>query len=1169
MRFRILGGLEVRDAAGRLVDLGGPKQRAVLAALLVAQGRPVSAAQLTDQVWGDDPPANPETSLQAYVSNLRRALEPDRKPREPARLLVTHAAGYALLAERADVDLTAFEDDVRAGRAALAQGDVAGARATLVAALERHSGPPLPELAGLPWVDEVASWVAALHRQALDARVEAGLLLAEHAELVPVLERAIVEHPYEERLRTHLALALYRGGRQRDALDTLASARRVLLDEVGVDLGPEARRLEQDILEQSPALDLSREVPRPGRAPATEVERAGAALEPSGAPGRREAARARDEAWDERPFIGRGHELEVLLAAATASAGGNGRPVVISGEPGIGKTRLVEELISRLPAATVVAWGRCPESAASAAYWPCIQIGRQLEGAGVIPTDLATQLLPADDVQPMGEDPTADRLHLHVAVAKMLAASTHPLVLVVDDLQWADASSLRVIEFIAGELRSTRALLVVTVRPVGIEGSGPLLDCLGEMARQPGAVRLDLDGLSGDDVRLWMAGRSAGAVDPRVAEVVHDRTGGNPFFVNEVVELLTADGRTVDADAVRRGSGVPAAVQDVVRRRVSRLPVPTQKLLSAASIVGRMFDLDVVAAVVEEPVPDLLDRIEPALDVGLIEDTDVPGRFQFSHALVAETLAAEVSSTRRTRLHARTALALARLRASDLEGHLADLAHHAVEGAIAGTAAEAYDWSTRAARQATMRLAHEEAAEHWQRATRALELARPDDAIGRYDALREEGLAWLRVDAVDAGYTALVRALDLACALGDTDRIATAAADMSIDGVWNTGEVALTSVDAVSSLERALAMLPETPTPQRVLAMSALSEAAYWVRPPELLDDLTARAVADARTLHDPLTLGRALAKRNQALWRAASFDGRAEAAEELFAMAEEHDLPPNIEAMARFGMGGVSWERADVASALQQAAQAQQIAHRLGSPALMTQVDWFVATLAAFRGRLQEAEALCDRAFELYRRTRRWSADTLDAGLRMSIQMEQGRIDEIRARRDVLLDSPYRPWFQEGYAYGLVQFGLVDEAADLLADAPLPPLIDSWLFLGLIGAATHVRNALGNREAVATLLELLRPYEGRLATTGTGSAFGDVHLALAAGLRFLGDHAAAAHHADRSVGVLTGAGAGPDLVRALLLRAELVPASADADRARAVELVERLDLPLLRSRLA
>jgi hypothetical protein len=391
---------------------------------------------------------------------------------------------------------------------------------------------------------------------------------------------------------------------------------------------------------------------------------------------------------------------------------------------------------------------------------------------------------------------------------------------------------------------------------------------------------------------------------------------------------------------------------------------------------------------------------------------------------------------------------------------------------------------------------------------------------------------------------------------------------MSIDGVWGTGEVALTTVDAVSSLERALAVLPETPSARRVLALGALAEAAYWVRPPEQLDALTARAVADARSLGDPLVLGRALAKRSQALWRASSFEERVAAAQELYALLEDEDLPPDLEAIARFGLGAVSWEAADVATAEAEAGRAQQLAHRLGAPALLTQVVWFAATLAAFRGHLQEAEALCDRAYDLYRRTRRWSADTLDAGLRMPIQMEQGRLEDLRARRDVLLDSPYRPWFQEGYAFGLVELGQLDEAAEVLADAPMPPLVDSWLFLGLVAASLHVRIALDARAPVAALLEVLQPYQGRLATTGTGSAFGDVHLALAAGHRFLGDRDTARRHADASIEVLGRNGAGPDLVRALLLRAELDETAAAADLQRAAALVDQLDLPLLRTRL-
>jgi hypothetical protein len=254
------------------------------------------------------------------------------------------------------VDATAFEDRVRAGRAALAAGDAATARQELSAALALWTGPPLPELAGTGWVDEATAWLEGVRRQALEASFEAGLALGEHAELVPDLQRAIVEHPFHERLHAQLALALYRSGRQRDALDVLARARTVLRDEVGIEPGIELKRLEADILDQAPALDLAPSpVPAPARPAIVEVE----------------TLTSPDVDMERCPtFVGRQRELDALLEAAGAAAQRSGRPVVVSGEPGIGKTRLVEELVSCLPPTTVVAWGRCPESAAGAAYGP-------------------------------------------------------------------------------------------------------------------------------------------------------------------------------------------------------------------------------------------------------------------------------------------------------------------------------------------------------------------------------------------------------------------------------------------------------------------------------------------------------------------------------------------------------------------------------------------------------------------------------------------------------------------------------------------------------------------------------------------------------------------------------------------------------------------------------
>ena len=213
LRCRVLGGLAV-DVGGRPADLGGPKQRAVLATLLAAPGRAVSIERMVDQVWGDDPPERAETSLQAYVSNLRRVLEPDRRPREPPQVLVTRPAGYALVVDPRDVDLTRLEELATEGHARLRDDDPEGAIAALDEALALWQGPPLPELAGTPWVDALSARLTQVHLEAIEDRVEAALALGESGRLVADIEAAIDEHPFRERLRGQLALALYRSGRR-------------------------------------------------------------------------------------------------------------------------------------------------------------------------------------------------------------------------------------------------------------------------------------------------------------------------------------------------------------------------------------------------------------------------------------------------------------------------------------------------------------------------------------------------------------------------------------------------------------------------------------------------------------------------------------------------------------------------------------------------------------------------------------------------------------------------------------------------------------------------------------------------------------------------------------------------------------------------------------------
>lgn len=747
MTFELLGGLNVRRD-GAAVDLGGRKQRAVLAVLALHADAPVPADRIIDHVWGDDAPARADASLQAYVSKLRRLLEPARPAAAGPAVLVTEPGGYRLVVQRAEVDLSRFDDLRDAATAAQAVGDLDTAAQHYDAVLALH-GPLLPEMADEHWVAEAAARVEAAHADALDGAFETKLALGGGRELIADLETAVAAHPFQERLRGHLALALYRAGRQTDALRSLAHARRALADEIGVEPGPQLRQLEADILAHAPHLAA------PG--PSPRVSLPARSTPPAHAPSSGGAI----------GLVGRTDELDRLVDAARVAAAGEGRAVVISGEPGIGKTRLAEELVATVSNGEhVVVWARCQESASSAPYWGYTQIAEQVLAAGVI-SDTAREEISAVGGGVHTIDPAADRLALHSSMVAALRSLDRPLLIVVDDLQWADASSLRALEFVAGALSSVPVLLVATVRPVGADAPPPLVACLAELARQAGSQRVDLAGLSHAEVATWLSRRSdAAAADP-VAAFVHERTGGNPFFVGELVELLARQDRLTDVTAAR-GASVPAAAVDVVRRRVGLLPAGTQQLLATASIFGLVIDLDVLAQVAGLDVADALDTLDPAVEAGLlVEDRDGPGRLRFAHALVADALAAELSLARRARLHAAVVEAIESLRSANLDEHLPALVHHARAGVLAGTAPRAFDYAVRAARAAGVRIAFEAEAAYWDEARALLDLARPGDRQARDDVLVALGRARRRADDLTGSQDALLDAITATDAAGD------------------------------------------------------------------------------------------------------------------------------------------------------------------------------------------------------------------------------------------------------------------------------------------------------------------------------------------------------------------------------------------------------------------
>ena len=626
LRFDLFGGLRVRRDE-EIVDLGPPKQRTVLALLLLDLDRVVSVDRLVELMWDDDRDGA-IASLQAYVSRLRRSLEPDRLPRNPATILLTQPPGYRVSVEPKQVDLHRFEAAVRGGLASVGQGDLADAKSTLDEALAIWSGPLLPELGDLPVVVDAARRADGLRLSAIEAAGQVRLDLGDHTAAATLLESEAITHPGRERLAAILALAQYRGQRQADALATIRRCRRELRESSGLAVGAEwngskptsSTRRFGSITHRRRATALTAR--RPLRPPITRTIRSSS---------------------------DRDRELEATAKLLDSMAATHGTAVVVSGEPGIGKTSLAGAIIGAASArGWRTAWARCAEHRSNPPLWVATQVAEQL-GHDTFDVTVAP---PATDGEPAGEG----RFQVFRSFIDGLAETDHPLAIAIDDLQWADPDSLRLIEHLAVEVASLQVLLVVTTRPLADDAPSALVDTLAELSRVAGSLQLRLDGLTATDVDEWMARRSDD-VAPGVAGLIHERTGGNPLFVKELTELLATDGRLGDETMARAARAIPPAIQFVVRRRVSHLDRSAQRLLSLAAVIGRRFDTDVLADVAQVDPTTVLDDLTPAFEAGLLVGSGT--EISFSHTLVAEALADEVNAPRRAGIHAAAARCMA------------------------------------------------------------------------------------------------------------------------------------------------------------------------------------------------------------------------------------------------------------------------------------------------------------------------------------------------------------------------------------------------------------------------------------------------------------------------------------------------------------------------------
>lgn len=646
MRVGLLGPLAV-TVDGAAVEVRAARERSLLARLACDPGAVVSDDRLLDHLWGDDPPASARATLQTYVSHLRRTLAPATIERV--------GSGYRLTG--VEVDVERFGADLAAG---LAADDPAEARARLDAALAWWRGPALEDLGDDA---DATARRAALEEQRLHAIEELAdvrLALGEHADVVAELERHVAAHPLRERPAATLMLALYRCGRQADALAVHRTLRTTLVEELGLEPGPDVRALEQRILDHDPSLAPSPPTPtshatptavRPSAPDPTSgdpAERWGDPAVPVPLPGRLSAGRT------DAALVGRRPELEHLLAAADASAAGGAPPlVVLRGEAGIGKTRLARELALVVAGRGETAlWGRCPpDRGGTLEPWaealdhlvrhrPAVARGREAVLSPVLPS-LVTDRDPLLVLR-SANDP---RFALLEAATEVLvrAAADAPVTVVLDDLQWADPASLALLEHVMTRALP-RLLVVATLRRPDPTATATADEVLVRLDREHRLDVVEVEGLSTTELRVLLDRATGGAADDDDVVALHGHTRGNPFFVNEVVAALGRDLATALADET---IPLTAGVQAVLGQRLDHVGADDEAVLAAGAVLGDEFDLTTCAACAGRAEADVLAALERVTAAGLLEEGGEVGTFAFPHALVRAAVTHRTSAARR------------------------------------------------------------------------------------------------------------------------------------------------------------------------------------------------------------------------------------------------------------------------------------------------------------------------------------------------------------------------------------------------------------------------------------------------------------------------------------------------------------------------------------------
>jgi len=648
VRLQILGPLRLwRDG----VELdAGPRQQAYLLALLLArEGRPTSAAELVDLIWGEGAPASALNALHKYIGSLRRLLEPTLPARGTGSHLLRRGNGYLFTAGPGALDLASFREFVAAAEAELSAGRRERALDRYADALALWTGPAGDGLAHGP---AAMSIFAGLNDEFFDtctAAAELAVSLGRPDRVSAPLHLAATIAPLHEPVQAGLITILGAAGRQVEALSVFRTVRARLAQDLGLDPGQALEDAHRQVLSQAMTLADAR----------------------------------RDKPFDSG-LVGRADELAVLREAVDTAFLGRVGLAIVEGEPGVGKTRLLEEIAADAERRhALVVWGSCLDGDGTPSMWPWVQaVGAVLDA---LPSELQQQwrksdlgrlVEPRDDILAGSVLPDSGgqfRLFERVVAVVGDVAARRPLVLVIDDLHWADVASLQLFTHLAARLPNG-TVVIGALRDRAPAPTTELARALAAASRVPGHRRIVLGPLDLPEVAELVRRETGHDPGSGAARSIRARTAGNPFFVRELARFLADGGELSEAAAAQ--PGVPSTVRDVVRDRLADLDEGVKDLLQIAALIGRDVGLGLLARVAGLEVQACLDGLEPLEGLGLLAPIPRdPFSLRFTHDLVRESVAEITPPGRTTQLHVRIADALERSDADD-ESVAERLAHH-------------------------------------------------------------------------------------------------------------------------------------------------------------------------------------------------------------------------------------------------------------------------------------------------------------------------------------------------------------------------------------------------------------------------------------------------------------------------------------------------------------